>query len=134
MILNLSAQSEYGLMLLKYLAVLPSGATANLRTIANKFELPVKYLEQVGGKLVKGGIITSRPGKQGGYGMAVNPSRLRLTAILEVLEPSAPTVCRHNGSCCKRQSACPNKTGWLKVQQELYKKLSRYKLADLIAR
>jgi len=133
MLLQLSAKTEYGLMLLKYLAKLPSDRVVSLGQVAQDYKLPIKYLEQVARDLVKAKLISSRPGKRGGYSLLINPAQTPLAAVLKVLEgPLEPVICKHDGTCCKRQTACPNKTGWLKVQRDLLKTIGRYKLASLI--
>ncbi|MFZ5390744.1 MAG: RrF2 family transcriptional regulator [Patescibacteria group bacterium] len=133
MFFQLSARAEYGLMMLKHLSTLKPKELGCLRSIAKQHSLPIKFLEQVASDLLKAGLLISQPGSAGGYSLKKSPNKIKLAEVLTALgEDTTPTVCKHDGSCCKRQSACSNKTGWLKVQKSLAKTINSYRLSDLI--
>ena len=131
--LKLSSGGDYGLMFLAYLASIPQGSYASLTQVAQQQHLPVKYLEHVAKSLTRAGVIKSRHGKEGGYTLAVSPTKLRLTQVLRALEEGVePIRCTHNGRCCERRVACEFKTGYQKVHVKLYELLAGYSLADLL--
>ncbi|MBU1039202.1 Rrf2 family transcriptional regulator [Patescibacteria group bacterium] len=133
MFFQLSAKAEYGLMMLKHLAALKPKELGCLRSIAKEQNLPIKFLERIASDLLKAGLVISQPGSAGGYRLKKSANQIKLSEILSALgEDVTPTVCKHDGNCCKRQSACPNKTGWLKVQKDLAKIINAYRLSDLI--
>lgn len=132
--LNLSAKGDYGLVFLRELAKLSKGQYLGLREVAKAHNLPFKYLEQLAHKLTQAGVVVSREGKGGGYALAKKPSVISLIKVLEVLEGElSPAVCAAGCGLCSRQQACEKKTGWQKIHKQLYKTVSKYTLADVLA-
>lgn len=129
--LKLSAQGDYGLILLKDLATLSDGYHT-IKNLAESRGLPIKYLERIAVALTRAGILDSREGQGGGYKLAKSPTELKLTEVMLVLESlEEPVRCMHDGSCCDRAKACPHKTGWDKIHNKLYKLLCDSSLADI---
>ncbi len=133
MLLKLSARGEYGLMALKYLAKAKPGRYLSLKEIARRQKLPLKYLEQVVKALVAANLVKAKEGQEGGYKLSSKPQQINLALILDALEGNIkPAQCRQGCHNCKRVAACEKKTGWRKIHQTLYKKLSQVSLAALI--
>lgn len=131
---ELSAQGDYGLMLLSQLAKSPKDQYIKLSEVAKLHGLPVKYMEKVARQLAKAKIITSKEGKSGGYKLTKLPKQIKLNLILEALEDKVePILCSQGCSSCERQSACEQKTGWKKIHKQLYSMTKKITLADLIA-
>lgn len=131
---ELSAQGDYGLMLLSQLAKSPQNQYIKLSEVAKLHGLPVKYMEKVARQLSKAKIISSKEGKSGGYKLTKPPKQIKLNLILEALEDKVePIICSQGCSSCERQSACEQKTGWKKIHNQLYSMTKKITLADLIA-
>lgn len=131
---ELSAQGDYGLMLLSQLAKSPKNEYIKLSNVAKLHGLPVKYMEKVARQLSLAKIITSKEGKAGGYKLTKTPRQIKLSEILAALEDKVePIVCSEQACyACERQSACEQKTGWQKVHNQLYSMTKKISLADLI--
>ena len=130
--LQLSAQGDYGLILLKELSRVPQGSFLSLSTLAKKRHLPRKYLDQVASLLIGAGIIYAREGRGGGYALLKPTGKIGFIQVLRSLEGNVePVKCVYDCSGCQRLSACEKKTGWQKVHQELYKILKNKTLADV---
>lgn len=77
------ASTDYGLRAVLYLA--SKGSTCSSRDIAREMGIPRDYLIQIAQLLRNSGIIAARPGKNGGYRLAKDPSEITLLEIIESL-------------------------------------------------
>ena len=131
--LSLSANGDYGLMLLKELAQAKSGEFVSLGSLAAERQLPRKYLDHVATLLVVAGLVVAREGRGGGYALRRPAQAIGFVEVLEALEGElAPVVCTHDGKCCHRRVACERKTGWQTLHKELYNLLKSKTLADVL--
>lgn len=58
------------------------------REIAERYQVPRKYLESVLAELRQAGLVESTKGKAGGYRLCQDPSRIRLSEVVAKLDPS----------------------------------------------
>ncbi|HAO81663.1 MAG: Transcriptional regulator, BadM/Rrf2 family [Parcubacteria group bacterium GW2011_GWD2_43_10] len=131
--LNLSANGDYGLLLLKELSLAQPGQYLSLATLARTKHLPRKYLDHVARQLVTAGVISAREGRGGGYILSKPVNQIKFVEVLKALEGELePVHCTHDGKCCDRKFACERKTGWQEVHAQLYKLLQNKTLADVI--
>jgi Rrf2 family protein len=63
-----------------------------IREIAERQNIPKKYLEQVLLDLKRGGLVGSNRGKNGGYYLAEEPEEITLIDVLEILEEQTTLV------------------------------------------
>lgn len=131
--LQLSANGDYGLMLLRELSRLKPHEFISLGDLAKERKLPRRYLDYVAKKLVVADIITAREGRSGGYSLRRAAKEISFVEVLQALEGELePVHCTHDGKCCDRQAACERKTGWQGVHKELYKLIEKKTLADVL--
>ena len=64
--INISKKVEYGVVLVKYLSV-NKDKNVSLGEIAERLNLPPRFLSQIAVGLKKGKILKSHEGKKGGY-------------------------------------------------------------------
>ena len=90
--------TEYGIVLLQRLALIPPNAEtgvpdpANVRTLAEPAGIPVDFAEQIMLKLRAANIVGSKRGRLGGYVLNVAPSMLAMSTIFNAFEPDTFTV------------------------------------------
>lgn len=82
----LSKTAEYALRAVAFLAFQP-GEPAAAETLAQQTQIPRRYLHRVLQDLVSSGLLTSRPGRGGGYEFARTP---KTVTILDVVNAVAP--------------------------------------------
>ena len=94
--MRISKKGEYALKALIELAInYAKGTTVTLNSdIAERENIPPKYLEQILRNLKNAGILVSRRGVGGGYSLTRPPERISLGEIIRVVEgPLAPLNC-----------------------------------------
>jgi Rrf2 family protein len=95
--MRLSKRGEYGLRAMIALArPSPDGrpAVVQIRDIAEREQIPAKFLEQILLSLKNGGLLHSKMGVGGGYHLAKPPSEISLGQIVRILDgPLAPVKC-----------------------------------------
>jgi Rrf2 family protein len=84
--MKLSAKSEYALMAILDMAMFGGEDPVQVKSIAKRQSIPVRFLEQVMAALKKGGFVESFRGAQGGYVLARKASDINLAEVLEVVE------------------------------------------------
>ena len=78
--MKLKASVDYGVRAVLYLAA--KGTTCSSRDISEDMNVPRDYLIQLALKLRNAGIIKARPGKNGGYVLAKDPSKITIRQIM----------------------------------------------------
>ena len=106
-----------------------------LREIARIQEIPTRYLEQLMSLLVNAGIITSRRGKGGGFSLARQASKIKLSQIVEAVEGPIKTVdCVDNPNLCERGDICVTRDIWEELQHQIRNFLENITLETMISR
>lgn len=90
----ISKKTKYGLKALVHVAKLESLEKVQISTIAEKENIPRKFLESIMLELRKAGYLGSRKGKGGGYYLMKDPSQISISEVYRILEgPIAPVPC-----------------------------------------
>ena len=82
--MKLKASVDYGVRAIMYLAA--KGETCSSREISEEMSVPRDYLIQLALRLRNAGLIKARPGKNGGYVLAKNPSEITIGEILDAFD------------------------------------------------
>lgn len=82
----LSMKTQYAFKALMYLAQKDNGEPILIAEIAEKKNIPLKFLENILLELKKAGILDSKKGKGGGYFFNQRPSDVRLAKIMRLIE------------------------------------------------
>ena len=82
--MKLKASVDYGVRAIMYLAI--SDSTCSSREISDEMSIPRDYLIQLALKLRNAGLIKARPGKNGGYVLARDPSEITVGQILDAFD------------------------------------------------
>ena len=106
-----------------------------LKEIANKENISLKYLEQVIIPLRASGLIKSVRGSKGGYALAKPPSEICLNEMVEILEgPLSLVECLHDPKICQRVPTCVTREIWKKVSDAINGIFRSITLEDLVNR
>ena len=85
-IVKLSNRGRYALRALFDIAFFCEGRPAQVREIAERQEIPPRFLEQIFQDLKRAKIVISRRGPQGGYTLAQSPEAVLLGEVMEAVE------------------------------------------------
>jgi Rrf2 family protein len=137
--MRLSRRSEYGLRALVDLVRHDGAAPVPLATLAERNNLPAKFLEQIMATLKHGGIVRTTLGAHGGYAMAAQPGTISIGRVVRLLDGAlAPLPCvslRYYESCsCPDESTCALRDVMIDVRDAMLDILDRETLEQMAAR
>ena len=135
--MKLSTKGRYAVMAMVDLADSSKNRPVALADIADRQEISLSYLEQLFGKLRKGGLVRSVRGPGGGYMLARAAEETRISdVILAVDEPIRATRCKSGSSkgCKANKGRCLTHELWEELGNQIYLYLSSVSLADVVGR
>lgn len=133
--MKLSTRTRYGMRAILDLAMSGKKGPLQLKIIAQRQGISVKYLEQLMVVLKAAGFVRSVRGSKGGYMLAKAPDQIELIDVLHCLEGTVITVeCVENKDYCVRAEDCAVRDLWVKVQKAIEEVLKSMTLQDLVNR
>ncbi len=135
--MRLSTKGRYAVMAMADLASHSNGSPVALADIAERQEISLSYLEQLFGKLRKGGLVKSVRGPGGGYLLARPAPQTRISdIILAVDEPIQTTRCSPGSpaGCHNHKGRCLTHDLWEELGNQIYLYLSSVSLGDVVER
>ena len=135
--MKLSTKGRYAVMAMADLAHHSNGRPVALAEVAMRQEISLSYLEQLFGRLRRGGLVNSVRGPGGGYVLARNPDQMRIAdIILAVDEPIKATRCSPGSpnGCHSHRGRCLTHDLWEELANQIYQYLSSVTLADVCQR
>jgi Rrf2 family protein len=104
-----------------------------LKLIAERQDISVKYLEQLMSLLRSAGFVRSVRGSKGGYVLAHPPDQIKLSEVFRCLEGSVTTAeCTDDESYCERSADCAARQVWVRVETAIQDVLGSITLSDLV--
>jgi Rrf2 family protein len=131
--MKLSTRTRYGMRAIIELAQHEGKRPLQLKAIADRQDISVKYLEQLMSLLRSAGFVRSVRGSKGGYILARSAGEIALSDIFRCLEGSVTTTeCTENQDYCKRSADCVARELWIEVEAAIQHVLSSMTLADMV--
>jgi Rrf2 family transcriptional regulator, cysteine metabolism repressor len=131
--MKLSTRTRYGIRAVIELAQHEGDRPLQLKTIAERQDISIKYLEQLMGVLRSAGFIRSVRGAKGGYVLAKPPAQITLYEVFRCLEgPVTTTECVEDATNCQRSADCAARRVWAQLEEAIRRVLTGITLADLI--
>jgi Rrf2 family protein len=124
---TLTKKADYGLSMLSVLALRGRKGRVNLKELA-EMGMPRAFMSKIAASLVEAGILNSREGRGGGYGLNYEPKEIQVREALEAIEGEVEPV-----SCdeCPMGRNC-GQIGFMgKLTGSINRLLEKYTLADL---
>ena len=129
---RISRRLDYGLQLMIALANDPEGKPQSTASLAEKLQIPLPFLHQIGHMLMQSGLIKASPGPHGGVRLNRAPETISTLQIVEVLEgPVAMQPCPDCSDKCPRFDACSSQFTWNGLQEVVVNYLSSVHLNEL---
>ena len=144
--LSFTRKTDYALVALARLAEQAGSSDGgrdeevlSARQIGNQYGIPLPVLMNILKELVKGGLVRSTRGVQGGYSLATNPQEITVARVIESIEgpvkflpcceEDEAVACRE----CRIHPRCPITDSVRTLNGYLNDYLNRITLADLVA-
>lgn len=129
-----STKGRYALRVMLDLADHHNGGYTAMKSVAERQELSLKYLERILPQLVKAGLIEGVQGKGGGYKLCREPKDYSVGEIIRLAEGEfAPVACLCSGmEPCKRSADCRTLPMWAELNNRINDYLNSVTLQDLM--
>lgn len=134
----ISQKAKYALRALVALAKQPSGQPTFIGDIAESQSIPKKFLEQILLDLKRHGLVVSRRGKAGGYGLFRPADTISFGEVLRIIDgPIAPLPCLSKiayRKCedCQEEASCEIRRVFAQVADATRAVLDRTTVADAV--
>lgn len=138
--MKISKRGEYGMRALLALASMPDTSDVmQIKEIAAREQIPVKFLEQILLMLKNAGLVKSRMGSGGGYYLGKAANQITLGQIIRILDgPLAPITCvsqtAYEKCACPDEDTCGLRLVMLDVRNAISNILDHATLADVARR
>jgi len=132
--MKLSTKARYGARALLDLAVHTADGPVQIRKIAEREEISERYLWHLLDYLRGAGLVRGVRGSRGGFVLARDPSEIKMSELLQVLEGPMAIVDCLGLQECHRANGCVTREVWLLLNQTLLDVLGSITLADLVER
>lgn len=131
--MRLTAKSEYGLLAAIDLACHFGEGPVSAREIAERREIPPRFLEQLFVSLRRGGVVTAVRGARGGFVLSREPAQISVLEVVEALEgPLETSMCDSERSAgCAKSTACAAAPVWAKASSALRDVFATTPLSEL---
>jgi FeS assembly SUF system regulator len=133
-VIKLTRQADYGVVLLAHLANNYGCAPQNARVLSAHTQIPLPMAGKILKALVRGGIVNSHRGVNGGYELSRMPALVTIADVIETLEgPIALTDCSEGSdACCELESTCVCRNAWQNINIVVQNALADISLEEII--
>jgi FeS assembly SUF system regulator len=132
--IRLGKLTDYGLVLMSYVAQSGNQTLHTARGLAEQSRLPLPTVSKLLKVLLQSGFLTSHRGTKGGYSLAREAREISVADIISALEgPIGLTECTTDEvGLCDLEPSCPIKRNQQMISQVVRGALEKLTLADLI--
>ena len=132
--MKLSTKGRYAMIALADLATQPSETLTTLSEISARQDISLAYLEQLFVKLRRAGLVESVRGPGGGYRLARDADRVRVSEILEAVDETMNALSRGagvSGASGGTQAQVLTDKLWEQLSAHVYVFLHQTRLSDI---
>ena len=130
--MKLSTRARYATRALLDLALHYEEPPTQLKDIARRQQISLRYLEHLIAPLVAGGLLRSARGARGGVWLAKAPREIKLSEIIRLVEGSlAPVECLNNPELCQHAALCVTRDVWGEMKKAIDGVLEGITLQDM---
>lgn len=131
--IRLTKVSDYGIVLLAYIANELPGERFNARSLAEETQIPAPMVSKILKALGRENLLHSHRGVKGGYTLARPAEEITVADVVRALEgPIAITECVDGDSSgCSIELVCPVKTNWERINNAVIDSLENIKITEM---
>jgi len=117
----ITRETDYAIRMILCLAHESEGERVPTSDIAERMDIPYRFLRALGRKLATAGIVTSKRGNAGGFRLNRSPSKISLLDVITVIDPKSVTLnsCLLGHGTCPRDDTCSVHRELAKLQEKL---------------
>lgn len=130
---RISRRLDYGLQLMIALAQEPENRAQATAVLAEKLQIPLPFLHQIGRSLIQGRLIKATPGPHGGLRLNLPAEEITLLQIVETLEGPVCISPSLDEETSDREDCGYSVPVWSELQNELVDHLRSVGLSALAA-
>ncbi len=134
MSVKLSNKGRYGVRALFDIAFHNEGRPTQVRLIAQRQGIPIRFLEQIFQDLKRAGLVTSKRGPRGGYALAKASDEIRVGDIVRALEGPIVFVSPDEGTKGDPCSRAVTEAAFADLAKRIQSCLDEVSIADLCER
>lgn len=124
-----SKKCEYGLQAVLYLSTKEPNTIVSAEEIAKKLSIPKEFVSKILQSLTEYGIVSSKKGKAGGFGLAKNPNKIHLIDIVAAIDGLGIfNGCVLGFPNCSADHPCPVHDKWGALRTMTYEMLTEQTL------
>ena len=132
----LTKKGKYGLKAAVFLARLPPGASVQVAEIAERNNIPKKFLDVILNELRNAGFLASKKGKLGGYRLGKAPEDIVVGEMIRTLDgPLAPFPCASRNAYVPCEdcnvATCEVRRLMVRIRDAMGTVLDTYTLAEM---
>ena len=129
--MHITLETDYAIRIVDRL--IKAGGRLDAKTISERTSVPQRFALKILHKLVSGGVVKSYKGANGGYEIAVEPSKLSLYDIVELMEGTYRfSRCVGESYNCSCELPCAYKMVFSDISEEVCKMLRKQTFDKLI--
>ncbi|MEN6457772.1 MAG: Rrf2 family transcriptional regulator [Thermoguttaceae bacterium] len=131
--MRISAKTEYACIAMLELAThFRSREPVQIRKIAERHDVPARFLVQILLQLKAAGLVTSVRGAAGGYQLATPPETVSLATVMDAIDGLSDEGGPHSSASSDSRAAKVLLQTWKRVDDVQRKMLDAITLADLL--
>ncbi len=134
--MRITYKGDYALKTLLNLAQHYGERPISISDLAERADIPIKFLEQILLDLKRGGFVDSRRGKVGGYLLARHPGKIKLGEVIRFVDgPIEPVACvnaKYKG--CNDIGRCVFRSIWRKIHDSTSHIVDQISFEELVKR
>lgn len=130
---RISRRLDYGLQLMIALAQETENKAQATAVLAEKLQIPLPFLHQIGRSLIQGRLIKATPGPHGGLRLNLAAEEITLLQVVETLEGPVCIAPGLEDEGTTNDDSCMTTPVWCELQTRLVEHLSAVRLSDLAA-
>lgn len=128
-----STKTRYGFRFLIQLGLKYGKGISQIKEVAEKEKISIKYLEHIASILKLSGIVKVERGSKGGYYLSKPPELMTLLEIMEPLEVTLQLIeCNEENNSCELKNGCVMGDFWKDMSDYIKDYLKKRTLADLV--
>jgi len=132
--MKISFKGDYALKTILDLSISYNKGLSQIKDIAKRQDIPLKYLEQIVSQLRSAGYLITHRGSKGGIGLAKAPAKITLGEIVRLMEgPTSPISCVSTtaGTKCAFEKVCVFRDVWMDVKNRINEVVDNTTFADM---